>query len=326
MKFAAWNEREQEALAGLPWMQRCLYMALRWRMNHRTGRVGDECSISYQALAEDLYVEPVQGRHEAGSPSIKALRCALEQLQKAGLVRSCGSREVLVFLLPLAGISARPKKEGQMKGRDDGQRYQQPETVDLRGFTSDLQSHDGQTENGNEGHTSDIRVNPLSVETTSSSDRPVDNFRDRMMMPLTAGQMVDLVAWLERKRGKQSPLVASDSRLASWQASRVTGTELSEAHRIALAQRASSRCEAPVNAGFLDSILRSQVLSRRSASREAKRNRGGHWYDSPEGIAAMADKVGLVRESGETLDIFRFRINDVLIQREKAARRTRKAN
>lgn len=325
MKFAAWNELEQQALSGLPMLQRCLYMVLRWYMDHRTGRVGDTRGISYQSLAEELYVDPVQGRHDSGSPSVKAIRNALAQLEKAGLVRSCGSNEVLVFMLPKAVVSARSKKEGQVRGRVDGHPYQQPETANPCGFDGNQTKHEGQGSNAYDGHTSDVRVNNLSVETTSSSDQPVDNFNDRMMMPLTSGQMVDLVAWLERKRGKQSPVVATDQRLSAWRSLGVTGMELSEAHRLAVAEREHKRNDSPVNAGFLDSILRSRVLDRRSVSRESKRSGGEHWYASEAGVRAKAVKLGMAQQDSETFDQFRWRINDTLVQQEKAQRKVRKA-
>ena len=83
---------EWEALAGRPWLQFKLYVVLRWYMDARTGLVGAVRGISRQSLAEELYVEPARGRHtsESGSPTIKAIRSALDGLAAAGLLQPRG--------------------------------------------------------------------------------------------------------------------------------------------------------------------------------------------------------------------------------------------
>jgi hypothetical protein len=55
------SEQEQDALSGLPWPVQILYYGLRRRMDYATGRVGAVHGISWQALREDLWVDPHSG-------------------------------------------------------------------------------------------------------------------------------------------------------------------------------------------------------------------------------------------------------------------------
>lgn len=318
MRFSVWSEDEQRKLDGLPWMQRCLYMILRWHMDIKSCRVGLVRGISYKSLSEELYVDPAPGRRESGAPTEKAVRHALEQLAKVGLIKSVGGDTHLVFELTVARGLAREKSKGQERGRVFGQGYQQPESLDMSGFERDWEAEMGHPENSPKGHTSEVKVNPLSVETTSSSDGAVDNFSDRMMMRLTAEQAVDLVAWLERKRGKSSPLVVTDPVVLAWSAESVTGLELSEAHRLAVANRKANKCESPVNSRFLDSILRTQVLNRRVVCSEVKlADPATDWFGSEDGVARMAERVGVARLGGEAWTAWRLRVNSEIDQRER---------
>lgn len=77
-------------------------MAIRPRMDFKTGVVGIAPRISYQALSEWMYIEPRAGLKGAGSPSVSSIRRAIEQLKKIGLLVSIGNAETLVFRLPFA--------------------------------------------------------------------------------------------------------------------------------------------------------------------------------------------------------------------------------
>lgn len=76
-------------------------------MDFSTGIVGGpKRRISYQSIAEGLYVEPVPGRHAelAGSPSKKVIRNALTRLasEKPPLIVRRLPQDYLVFFLPLS--------------------------------------------------------------------------------------------------------------------------------------------------------------------------------------------------------------------------------
>jgi len=94
-------------MRGLSLLARSVYaFGLRPYMDYRTGLVGVARGISYQSIAEELYVEPGPGITDSGSPSVRQLERAVVRLERAGLVaRDASANErarKLVFRLPLA--------------------------------------------------------------------------------------------------------------------------------------------------------------------------------------------------------------------------------
>ena len=96
---------ELDALEGLPYAAQVLYvLGIRPRMDYRTRRVGDSPRVSWQALAESLYIEPYPGPQRTGGVSKwQAMRIA-KHLERAGLIeiRSSEVHRILAFRLPLA--------------------------------------------------------------------------------------------------------------------------------------------------------------------------------------------------------------------------------
>lgn len=87
------NDDELDALSGLPFAARVVYMqGIRPFMDYITGIVGasnsPNKSISLQSLSEVLYVEPKQGRTGTGSRSRKQARVCVDVLIEAGLIES----------------------------------------------------------------------------------------------------------------------------------------------------------------------------------------------------------------------------------------------
>ena len=122
--ITAWNALEDEALQGLAWLDQLLYLrGLRRFMDYSTGIVGVSRGISYQMLGETMFVEPVPGRHSngTGSPSQKAVRNALEELEKAGLIERRSSDKRLIFFLPMADRDVSVKKRRGRGGAEEGQ-------------------------------------------------------------------------------------------------------------------------------------------------------------------------------------------------------------
>ncbi|KDP85621.1 hypothetical protein CF70_013065 [Cupriavidus sp. SK-3] len=117
------NEAELSALSGMDYAAICMYvMAIRPRMDFRTGAVGLAPRISWQALKEWLYIEPRPGV-KATIPSIEAIRRMALQLVKNGLLR-IGSREKqLIFFCPLAMTDKNVQKKADSKptGQSDRQ-------------------------------------------------------------------------------------------------------------------------------------------------------------------------------------------------------------
>ncbi len=80
------TSQELSALMGLPYLQQVTYLlGIRPHMDNITSLVGIKRGISYQSLAETLYVEPHQGI-QSGSPSRQQLRRVIKALERAGLV------------------------------------------------------------------------------------------------------------------------------------------------------------------------------------------------------------------------------------------------
>ncbi len=97
------TEREQDILAGQPPLAFRLYIALLARRDFSTGLVGVRYGVSWQALLEDLYVEPHSGP-VTRAPGREAVRRAAAWLARCGLVRMRSDVEErrLVFRLPYA--------------------------------------------------------------------------------------------------------------------------------------------------------------------------------------------------------------------------------
>jgi hypothetical protein len=96
------NYEEMSALKGLPHLQQLLYLCgIKPFMDYRTGIAGIMRGISYQSLAEELYVEPHSGI-KSGSPSKDQIRRAIKGLESRGLLRIQSMDWKLVFLCLLA--------------------------------------------------------------------------------------------------------------------------------------------------------------------------------------------------------------------------------
>lgn len=100
------NDAEWEGLSGLPMLAREVYFVLRRYMDYRSGTTGGPARrVSYQSIAEELYVEPHQGI-KGGSPTINELRRAIQWLERVGLVGRDSSanrgQKQLVFQLLMA--------------------------------------------------------------------------------------------------------------------------------------------------------------------------------------------------------------------------------
>lgn len=322
---------EMEAMHGLPHLQRALYLQLLWAADRKTCRVGEKTNISIQGLRERLEVDHVRGRHtaDAGKPTKKAVLSAIEGLEKAGLIKRIGNKEVLVFLLVLARrASSRPRDEGHIRGQHQGRSYpqeKQPESLDTTGFEENAAAHDGAASDADEGHISRERVNHLSKQSSSSYSMAVDNFSGGvMMMALKKNELAGLVGWLERKRGKVVTVSEADPVIAKWARASVTGVELSEAHRIAVSYREAAKSTAPVNANYLDSILRSQVLNRRVVCKREEGQRPAVWFASTLGIEAMGERHGVHRQAGESDAALKGRVAHAVALAEEAKRQARR--
>lgn len=321
-KLCVWTEAEDAALQGLRLQTQLLYLrALRWYMDVATGIVGLQRGISYRSLAECLYVEPRPGRRDSGMPTEKAVRKMIDELMAAGLVERIGGDQVLVFRLPLAGKSARPKNKGHQEGRVSVSGLDGQKSVDKHEVTDVINSSEGQGVDALMGHTSEVNVNPFFVVAASANvkgSRPVDNSALPLLLPV--GKIVQLVASWEGRRGCVSPLSAGDPLVASWVDRGLTAENLDAAYRRAVAMRVRTKSRQPINAGLLDAILL-DILNGKPVFNGADGGRPKEWFETEAGLLAMAERVGVVRLDGESLPHFRGRIGAEIAEQRKQRRR-----
>ncbi|RUQ85146.1 hypothetical protein [Legionella septentrionalis] len=103
MGFLFVNTNELSALMGLPHIQQAAYLlGIRPYMDRETFLVGIKRKISYQSLAETLYIEPHQGLENSGSPSRPQLRRIIYALERAGLIEIRSNRKNLILKCILA--------------------------------------------------------------------------------------------------------------------------------------------------------------------------------------------------------------------------------
>ena len=284
---------EWEALAGLPYLQVRLYLVLRWYMSVATRRVGEMRRISLQGLCDELYVEPAPGRVDSGSPSKKAVRSALQQLEKHGLVMPCGNGEVLVFLLPKAGgESVRQKSKGHKRGTVSGQTLGHGEMQSQQGFPDEMGHVMGQPQNPIKGHTSEVRVNhPLNKQQQQHVALPVDKSA-LLVLPLQAEKIAEWLRRQESERGCRSRVVSGSPQIAAWMALAVTGDELHEAYSLAKVDREVTKNRSAINLPFLDIFVR-RVLEGRLVCRGKGETRPALWHTDWDGLAGKAAELGV---------------------------------
>ena len=105
------TDDELSALCGLPHIQQMAYLrGIRPYMDLKTGLVGIKRGISYQSIAEQLYVEAHQGIKSV-SYSRTQIRRALPGLERAGLIslQSQGLKLILECLLAARNYSVQNK-------------------------------------------------------------------------------------------------------------------------------------------------------------------------------------------------------------------------
>jgi hypothetical protein len=118
------NEFEFAAMEGLSHLAIVIYIkAIRPYMDYATGITGWKRGISYQSISEEVYVEPVAGRHssKSGSYTKSAIRNALKELIKSGFIQvlPAGKKLVLKLILAITDLSVQNRNDtGTTQGSD----------------------------------------------------------------------------------------------------------------------------------------------------------------------------------------------------------------
>jgi len=96
------NSEELEAMSGLPHIQQLTYLrGIRPYMDVKSGVVGIKRRISYQSIAEQLYIEPHQGIKSISFSRAQARR-ALAALERVGLISLQSEEKQLILKCNLA--------------------------------------------------------------------------------------------------------------------------------------------------------------------------------------------------------------------------------
>lgn len=169
------NSEELAALEGMPFFVRCVYLfAIRMHMDYGTGMVGVRRRISWQSMAEALYVEPHQGVTDSGTPAKARIRRAVDWLLRAGVIEARGDGKHLIFYCPHATTdSSEQEKPGTNPARTrHSQGGTEPDTPET---SSDGDSHEKPgTEPG---------TNPAPLEQEKPGKPPESGNRERTEGP-----------------------------------------------------------------------------------------------------------------------------------------------
>ncbi len=116
------SDEELEHLQGLPHVLLSLYiLGIRRYMDYKTGIVGIKRKISYQSLAEEIYIEPIAGV-KTGAKSRQQIRRAVKSLERAGLITIKSSGKNLILNCVLA------KTDGSVQNKADTRPTQEADT------------------------------------------------------------------------------------------------------------------------------------------------------------------------------------------------------
>ena len=302
------------------------YICLRRRMDFGTGIVGAVSGVSWWALREDMSVGAGQGRSDHGTPTEKMVRNKVEILERLGLVERRTLYRKLIFCLPKAYTAqARQKEVGRTWVGQVGQEVGRIESQEQQGFYGEAGREVGRMEIGEVGHTSGSGKPSFSVsnKVPPPCTEPVDNFGAENPVVVAVGGFMELLRKAERRRNCVIRIRDTDPLLTAWVKNGVTLELLQSAYDEAAWDREKHNDPQPINASFLNTILR-RKLNAKAVCRRSDSGTPRAWHSHAEGIAAKAQEIGLARHEGEDDQTFKGRVCFEVSQIEAAAREAKK--
>lgn len=296
MKGIFLSADEIETLHGLGPLPAHAYLHLRAWMDLRTGVVGRTRPISLAMIAAYCETHVTRGRgFEVVQPTEKAVRCALDRLQRAGLVRRlAGDR--LAFSLPLAvTVGARPANAGRGEGVDFSTMRGAGKAFNGAGFSEERGT-------SAEGASRKCAAHIGASERTSSTPRTAATHEPglRAREPVAAGGRPEAIAGLLRGAGVR--VRVDDPVLGDLAQRGVSDADLLAAVDLARQARAAEGSSQPVGVRFVVSLL-DRVRSR------APMRGSDAWWVSVPAMESKARELGIPgARPGEELIHFRERI------------------
>lgn len=169
------NDAEWSLLVEEPAEVFKLYCFLRRTMCFASGIAGGEKRrLSEQALREALYVAPLRGRHDSGSPTRQKVRSLVDRLVALGALQPVGP---LVFVLPLATRDG-PAKTSATNEQPDQQPHQKPDQQPMnnqpeasKNGASDLFQEQSATQSATAPETPGAPISNLPPESGKSTNK-----------------------------------------------------------------------------------------------------------------------------------------------------------
>ncbi|MCB1902075.1 MAG: hypothetical protein KDH16_22490, partial [Rhodocyclaceae bacterium] len=249
-------------------------------------------------------------------PSRSAVQRAVADLARRGLVVPIGSREALVFSMPMAATgSVTPNRNRASSGRVPGGVNRASS-----GRYNDVDSYDDfcvdETETGRvpggfrasepgQHQGSRIKVYTPQAASTALTEggapagqrAAVDGLAEEQGPEMA--RAIEIVTMLRREGAR---LNAMDPRVLGWVRDAVSDAVLLAAMSAAQERRSSEGSAQPIGSGLLD------VLVRDAHDRAEGRRPKARWWATDAGVVEEGRRLGLEAAIGESMDDFKARI------------------
>ena len=293
------SEAEQDILkrSDISHAAKLLYLiGLRPNMDFRTGIVGKVRRISYQSLHEMIeFIPPPGSQRPKGDYSVKALRCLIAELERAGLVRRLPNdlRSLFLECWVADREDASKNRKGRGRAESKGIGAADLEASNGYGFDDFDEAMKGRPDEGRKG-TPPVSGKPSVSQTPTQLTRAVDNFGAGVL--LVEDEIVDWLKAAEKRRGKIMVAARADEHIKSWVSKGVRTEELATAHAAAVAEREKRGSEAVINTGFLNVFVTKEVAQRKA------------WFECWSGIVLKGESLGLYQSPNEQNQSFKARV------------------
>ncbi|HHF0526005.1 TPA: hypothetical protein ACPHXX_001331 [Legionella anisa] len=138
------NSEELEAIYGLPHAQQLAYLrGIRPYMDVKTGLVGIKRRISFQSIAEQIYIQPHQGV-KSEKYSRAQIRRALSALERVGLISLQSEELQLILKCNLATLGYFTENKVVTNPSQKAVTFFLTNTLKIKGFTKAIQKNPSQ--------------------------------------------------------------------------------------------------------------------------------------------------------------------------------------